>query len=203
MYCTAHFKNYGAWHHPSNIIRHYRNLHCYSCNLVRMVHYPGQVSLVPDSSYRSIIDIRIARRIPSQRRTGDDRLPLYHNQGSSEGQYIWARRRMLVEDTFGSFPLADWTHLPTSQQNGRIFDIADPRWLIARYLMSDLINRCIVGTWRWLQIPDVTKSWDVVECFYDGCKFTTNVIIMIELWVLWSMCRDVREFGVMAWVIAG
>jgi hypothetical protein len=33
---------------------------------------------------------------------------------------------MFVEDTFGSFAMADWAHLPTVQQTGRIFDVADP-----------------------------------------------------------------------------
>lgn len=72
------------------------------------------------------IDIRLGRYVPLQR-AGDDILPIYHNHEPSEGRYIWIRRRMLVEDTFGSFAMNDWTHLPTTQQTGRIVDVVDRR----------------------------------------------------------------------------
>lgn len=72
-------------------------------------------------------DIRLGRYVPLQR-AADDTLPLYNSYEPSEARrYIWTRRRMLVEDTFGSFAMHDWTHLPTTQQTGRIFNVGDRR----------------------------------------------------------------------------
>lgn len=72
---------------------------------------PPEVS--PCASYqhpRSIIDIRLGRHAPLRRRRGDDRLPYYY-QESPEGRLLWTRRTRrttFVEDTIGTFAIADF-----------------------------------------------------------------------------------------------
>lgn len=155
-----------------------------------------------DTFHRPAINLHSGRHIPSQR-TSDDILPLHHNRASPENRYLWTRRRMLVEDTFGSFAMADWAHLPTGQQNGRVSDVADPQWLIARYLLSDSIDRCISKPWRCLQSPDMMNVRMLSSVSLMGAILRPMSVLIIDLWVLWSICRTVREFGVMGSIVAG
>jgi hypothetical protein len=71
-------------------------------------------------------DIPLARNVLSQR-TRSSPLPSYYDQPLSGNRYFRTRRIMFVEDTFGHFALNDLPHLPTTQQNGRVFDVVDRR----------------------------------------------------------------------------
>ena len=98
----------------------------------------------------------------SHRMSGDT-LPSYHNHPLPANRFFRTRRIMFVEDTFGHFALNDLPHLPTTQQNGRIFDVVDRRWLIVSRWMLDLIDRLII---HW----SLTLAADSIKDAESGCR---------------------------------
>jgi hypothetical protein len=65
-------------------------------------------------------------RTSMPRRTNSNILPSYYYPHAATGApYFRTRRIMFVEDTFGHFALNGLPHLPTTQETGRIFDVAD------------------------------------------------------------------------------